>query len=48
LKTKAFSEEHPLARLIAVSLDPNPRQMNNVEIYPVGEFLKKLWGGEIV
>jgi len=45
---KAFSEEHPNARLIAVSLDPNPRRMNNVEIYPVIEFLRKLWNGEIV
>jgi len=45
---KAFSEEHPQARLIAVSLDPNPRRMNDVEIYPVAEFLRKLWRGEIV
>ena len=45
---KAFSEEHPQARLIVVSLDPNPRRMNGVEIYPVAEFLKKLWNGEIV
>ena len=45
---KAFSEEHPQARLIAVSLDPNPRRMNQVEIYPVVEFLRKLWNGEII
>jgi predicted AAA+ superfamily ATPase len=45
---KAFSEEHPQARLIAVSLDPNPRRVNNVEIYPVKEFLRKLWNKEIV
>jgi len=45
---KAFSEEHPNARLIAVSLDPNPRKINNVEIYPATEFLRKLWAGEIV
>jgi predicted AAA+ superfamily ATPase len=45
---KAFSEEHPQARLIAVSLDPNPRRMNNVEIYPATVFLKKLWNDEIV
>ena len=44
---KAFSEEHPQARLIVVSLDPNPRRMNEVEIYPIGEFLKKLWNHEI-
>ena len=45
---KAFSEEHPQARLIAVSLDPNPRRMNDVEIFPVAQFLKKLWNGEII
>jgi len=45
---KAFSEEYPQARLIAVSLDPHPRRMNGVEIYPVAEFLKKLWSHEII
>jgi predicted AAA+ superfamily ATPase len=45
---KAFFEEYPQARLIVVSLDPNPRRMNGVEIYPVAEFLKKLWNGEII
>ena len=45
---KAFSEEHPNARLIVVSLDHNPRKMNNIEIYPAIEFLRKLWAGEIV
>ena len=45
---RAFSEEHPNTRLIIVSLDPNPRRMNNVEIYPATEFLKKLWNGEII
>ena len=45
---KAFSEEHPQARLIAVSLDSAPRRMNNVEIYPVADFLKLLWAGKII
>ena len=45
---KAFSEEHPQARLIAVSLDATPRKINNVEVYPVLIFLKKLWNGEII
>ncbi|MCL2027171.1 MAG: DUF4143 domain-containing protein [Bacteroidales bacterium] len=44
---KAFSEEHPQARLIAVSLDPAPRRMNEVEIYPIADFLKLLWSGGI-
>jgi hypothetical protein len=45
---KAFSEEHPQAWLIAVSFDHSPRQINNIKIYPVANFLKKLWNGEIV
>ena len=42
---KAFSEEFPDARLIIVSLDKNPRKMNNVEIYPAVQFLSMLWNG---
>ncbi|MCL2041639.1 MAG: DUF4143 domain-containing protein [Bacteroidales bacterium] len=45
---KAFSEEYPNARLMVVSLDPNPRRMNGVEIYPIADFLKKLWNDEII
>jgi len=45
---KVFGEEHPQARLMMVSLNTNPRRMNNVEIYPVAEFLKKLWNHQIV
>ena len=44
---KAFKEEHPQCRLITVSLDPIPRMLNDVEIWPVKIFLKKLWNGEI-
>ncbi|MCL2728367.1 MAG: DUF4143 domain-containing protein, partial [Bacteroidales bacterium] len=44
---RAFGEEHPKARLIVVSLDPTPRRMNNVEIYPIAEFLQKLWSNQI-
>ncbi|MCQ2277132.1 MAG: AAA family ATPase [Bacteroidales bacterium] len=40
---KAFKEEHPDARLIMVSLDPNPRLFNGVEIMPVKYFLEQLW-----
>lgn len=42
---KAFSEEFPDARLIVVSLDKNPRKMNNMEIYPAMHFLSMLWNG---
>ena len=45
---KAFSEEHPQARLIVVSLDSAPRRMNGVEIYPIVDFLDMLWGGKII
>lgn len=44
---KAFNEEHPQCRLMAVSLDPVPRLFNDVEIWPVKVFLEKLWSGEI-
>lgn len=45
---KAFSEEHPQARLLAVTFDPNPRLMNGIEVLPAKMFLEKLWKGEIV
>lgn len=44
---KAFSEEHPGARLIIVSLDRTPRVMNGVEVLPATDFLHKLWNGQI-
>ncbi len=44
---KAFREEHPECRLIAVSLDPNPRRLGETEIYPATEFLRLLWSEQI-
>ena len=44
---KAFSEEHPDARLIAVSLDVAPRLFNGVEVMPAKHFLQELWAGRI-
>ncbi|MBR3021013.1 MAG: hypothetical protein IKH59_01450 [Bacteroidaceae bacterium] len=44
---KAFSEEHPDARLIIVSLDTAPRLFNGVEVMPSNHFLQELWGGRI-
>ena len=44
---KAFHEEHPGLRMIMVSLDPNPRRFNEVEIWPAKEFLEHLWAGNI-
>lgn len=45
---KAFAEEHPEARLLAVTFDPNPRLMNGIEVMPAKLFLEMLWKGEIV
>lgn len=45
---KAFSEEHPQARLILVSQDANPRVHDGIEIMPVKYFLSQLWSGKIV
>ena len=45
---KAFQEEFPDCRLIAVSFDSRPRITHGVEVYPAIDFLKKLWKHEIV
>jgi predicted AAA+ superfamily ATPase len=45
---KAFKEEYPDCRLIAVSFDARPRITNAVEVYPATDFLKKLWNHEII
>jgi predicted AAA+ superfamily ATPase len=45
---KAFQEEFPDCRLIIVSFDSRPRISSGVEVYPVIDFLKKLWNHEIV
>ena len=45
---KAFREEFPDCRLIAVTFDARPRIANDVEIYPATDFLNKLWKHEIV
>ena len=39
--------EHPQVRLIAVSLDTNPRLTSNVEVWPVKAFLEQLWAGKV-
>ena len=44
---KAFSEECPDSRLIIVSMDANPRLLNNVEVLPATEFLKQVWEGKL-
>jgi len=43
---KAFHEEFPNCRLIAVSFDSRPRITNGIEVYPASDFLRKLWNHE--
>jgi predicted AAA+ superfamily ATPase len=46
---RSFKEEHPNARAILVSHDPNPRTTDDgLEILPWEIFLNKLWSGEII
>ena len=45
---KAFQDDFPDCRLIAVSFDSRPRVANGIEIYPAIDFLKKLWSHEII
>lgn len=45
---KAFQEDFPQVRAIVVSMDKSKRILNNVEIYPVKDFLNALWSDEIV
>jgi len=45
---KAFSEEHPNARLLVVSREWSRRIHGNIEIIPVTEFLDMLWKGNIL
>ena len=45
---RAFSEEHPSARLIIVSMEQRPRRHKDIEIWPAREFLRKLWAEKII
>lgn len=45
---KSFSEEYSVKKLLVVSNDPYPRQIENVTILPWKIFLDQLWAGEIV
>ena len=40
---KAFSEEHPDAKLILLSMEERPRILNGIEVWPVTQFLQRLW-----
>ncbi len=43
---KAFSEEHPHAKLILLSMEERPRKLNDIEVWPVSQFLSRLWSGK--
>ena len=45
---RAFKEEFPQAKLILLSLEERPRMLNDIEIWPVEQFLQRLWQGKIV
>lgn len=45
---KAFGEEYPAAKLYLLSLEERPRKLNNVEVWPVEQFLKHLWAEKII
>lgn len=45
---KAFQEEHPSCKLFVVSMEQHPRMFNGVEVWPVRDFLKRLWNNKIV
>lgn len=40
---RAFNEEYPQAKLLLVSQEPRPRLLNGIEIWPVEQFLQRLW-----
>lgn len=45
---KSFAEEYRVKKLILVSNDPIPRQMDQITVLPWKIFLDKLWAGEII
>ncbi|MBI5883469.1 MAG: ATP-binding protein [Elusimicrobia bacterium] len=45
---RAFQEEYKIKRGIVVSMDPRPRKVDGLDILPWEDFLKRLWGGEIL
>ena len=45
---KAFGEEHPDAKLILLSMEERPRMLNGIEIWPIKQFLSRLWEGKVI
>jgi len=45
---KSFAEEYKVKKLIVVSTDPYPRQIDNIAVLPWQVFLQQLWAGDII
>ncbi len=45
---KAFIDEQKVKSPFIVSLDKKPRLIGKIQVLPVGDFLEKLWHGEIL
>lgn len=45
---KTFGEDHPKAQLILVSMEERPRKLNGIEIWPVNQFLTRLWARKLL
>jgi predicted AAA+ superfamily ATPase len=45
---KAFSEEHPNTKLIMLSMEDRPRMLNGIEVWPVTQFLQRLWSRKVL
>ena len=45
---RAFSDEHPGVKCYVVSRETFPRLVNGIEIWPIRDFLAKLWLGDII
>lgn len=43
---RALGEEGRFKRLICVSLEPRPRQVDGIAVLPYGDFLDRLWDGQ--
>jgi predicted AAA+ superfamily ATPase len=45
---RKFAEEYTVKKLILISNDPFPRQIDDILILPWNIFIQKLWAGEII
>ena len=45
---KSFAEEYKVKKSIIVSTDPFIRRIDNIDVLPWDEFLRRLWAGEII